>query len=249
MNSNHLWLVLHAACAEAEYEPERACAEAIDILAECGYTFEQSPFGTCQADEAELAERIIVAYKEGGCANLSSAKTDSAICATLPLLCVEHSVAELVPFVTDGCSMFPDGALTDRTRWQQCCITHDFAYYAGGPEELREAADVALQQCMRAVSNVALADLVYYGVRLGGTPALPTPWRWGYGWRYDPLDGYRTLPAGQADAAAANLDAYRANPVPPDAFEQRLLALVDKISLVPGLDALVDQVNAIVRNL
>jgi hypothetical protein len=32
---------------------------------------------------------------------------------------------------------------------------------------------------------------MYRGVRAGGTPYLPTPYRWGYGWRY--LRGYKAL--------------------------------------------------------
>ena len=244
-----MWLVLVGACAEAEYQPARVCDDATDTLAECGHVFEQSPFGTCQPEQLALAERVVAQYRDGGCGALTDVKGDSAICATLPLLCVDHTVAELKPFVTDGCSMFPDGTPADQTRWQQCCITHDFAYYVGGPAALRDAADSALHECMLGASNSVLADLVYYGVRIGGTPVLPTPWRWGYGWAYDPLDGYRTLPAAQASAAAANVDAYRANPVPPDAFEQRMLALVDSILVVPGLDSFVERASALARNM
>jgi hypothetical protein len=30
-------------------------------------------------------------------------------------------------FLTDGCSWWPDGA------WQECCVTHEIAYWCGGP--------------------------------------------------------------------------------------------------------------------
>ena len=32
------------------------------------------------------------------------------------------------PFTNDGCSAFPDGTLSQRTLWLQCCTAHDRAY-------------------------------------------------------------------------------------------------------------------------
>lgn len=37
-----------------------------------------------------------------------------------------------------------------------------------------------------------MASVFYSGVRMGGTPWLPTPWRWGYGWDDWPR-GYELL--------------------------------------------------------
>jgi hypothetical protein len=37
-----------------------------------------------------------------------------------------------------------------------------------------------------------IGSLFYAGVRLGGAPWLPTPWRWGYGWEDWPHD-YESL--------------------------------------------------------
>jgi len=252
MTSNACLLiaVATAACADHPYEPgEDVCVNAAEVLASCGRTLEQSPFGTCQPAQSEQAQQLLDVYAADGCAGLVDAKADGATCTALPFLCVQHTVDELVPFVSDGCSMFPDGTLEDATRWQQCCIVHDFAYYAGGPAQLREAADLGLQQCIGAITNQALADLIYVGVRVGGTPTLPTPWRWGYGWKYDPIDGYRALPPEQAAAAAANIAAYRAHPVPPDAIEQRLRSFADSIAIVPGLQSLIDKVSAVIRQL
>ncbi len=198
-----LLLLAVAACADQPYKDTDECTRAANALAVCGHVLEQSPFGTCQQAQREGAEYLLEIYASGGCTALADAKTDSWTCSVLPFLCVDHTASELAPFTTDGCTMFPDGTLSDATRWQHCCITHDFAYFTGGPASARDAADHALRSCIAGESNQALADLVWAGVRLGGTPALRTPWRWGYGWTYDPLNGYRTLPGDQTSAAAA----------------------------------------------
>ena len=78
------------------------------------------------------------------------------------------------PFVTDGCSVWPDGDLY----W--CCVEHDIAYWCGGSRDDRLAADRTLRDCAE-VEDPGQADLVYAGVRMGGVPWLPTAWRWGYG--------------------------------------------------------------------
>jgi hypothetical protein len=83
------------------------------------------------------------------------------------------------PFITDGCSVFPDGA------WQQCCVTHDMAYWCGGSRTQRKLADEALRQCVDETVDgwlgESLAKLMRLGVVAGGAPWLPTRWRWGYG--------------------------------------------------------------------
>lgn len=223
---------------------DSVCNQAADTLATCGNSFDQSPFGTCQPDQRKLAQQVMSTYAQKGCAGLVSGKADSLTCDVLPFLCVEHSVAELAPFSTDGCSMFPDGTPSDRTKWQSCCIVHDEAYYKGGPAKLKKQADSQLRSCIAEKSGSTwLAGAVYYGVRIGGTPALPTPWRWGYGWKYDPMNGYRDIPQNQWAAAQSQVQKYQANPWPPDAFEQRMYALWDKIGIVPGLKSLVKEVQ------
>lgn len=37
---------------------------------------------------------------------------------------------------------------------------------------------------MRTTVNWRQARLRWLGVRLGGVGFLPTPWRWGYGWKW-----------------------------------------------------------------
>ena len=89
----------------------------------------------------------------------------------------------LQPFSTDGCSRFPDRAPNGRADWCHCCVVHDLAYWRGGTSGARLNADLEFKACVRKASgNDALADVMFAGVRAGGVPHLPTPYRWGYGW-------------------------------------------------------------------
>lgn len=78
-------------------------------------------------------------------------------------------------FTTDGCSRWPDDS------WIACCIAHDIVYWCGGSEQDRKEADQELMRCVNNKSPV-MGNIIYAGVRTGGLPWLPTPWRWGYGW-------------------------------------------------------------------
>lgn len=91
---------------------------------------------------------------------------------------------ELKPFATDGCSSFPDGTAARQDLWRECCVTHDLAYWRGGTYAERQAADLVLRDCVNKVGEPEIAELMYHGVRAGGTPHLPTSYRWGYGWPY-----------------------------------------------------------------
>jgi len=95
--------------------------------------------------------------------------------------------------------------------WQECCIIHDRAYHAGGAEtfsasdsfERRKQADLELKFCVVTTGlrrsaalqkiydldenqvrdlYVAISELMYRAVRVGGIPCTEQPWRWGYGW-------------------------------------------------------------------
>jgi hypothetical protein len=79
-------------------------------------------------------------------------------------------------FTTDGCSLWPDG------HWGECCIEHDYAYWCGGPARARAEADAALASCVARRGRPRTGALMELGVRLGGHPLWPFPWRWGYGW-------------------------------------------------------------------
>ena len=111
------------------------------------------------------------------------------------VLCpVPASTAELQPlqpFLSDGCSGFPDGTPWQKDLWLDCCTAHDLAYWKGGTLAERVAADEALEACVAAVGEPGIARLMLTGVRVGGTPYLPTRFRWGYGWPFP--RGYRAL--------------------------------------------------------
>ncbi len=236
---------LLAGCTNGMADSSAVCDDASAALVTCGAELDESPFGTCQAAQRDQAAELLDLYDGGGCEALNDRKADGPLCSAFSFLCVEHSVDELAPFTTDGCSMFPDGTVSDATLWQQCCVTHDFAYYRGGTREDRADADDGLAACISEVTaSTTFGNLMWAGVRVGGTPALPTPWRWGYGWTYDPTDGYRDLPADQVDAANVEIELYRADPWPPNAFEQRARDYVDAISWVPGLDDAIADVEA-----
>lgn len=98
---------------------------------------------------------------------------------------------DLKPFESDGCSAFPSGTLEQNELWLSCCIKHDVAYWKGGCTEEREFSDQALKACVAKVGQPEIAELMLAGVRVGGTPYLPTTFRWGYGWPY--FRGYKTL--------------------------------------------------------
>jgi len=113
----------------------------------------------------------------------------------------------ILPFTSDGCSLFPDGTLSDRNKWCDCCFTHDLAYWQGGTEEQRLAADQALGDCvLQRTGNRALAETMYLGVRSGGHPVFPAWYRWGYGWPYG--RGYRPLDDDEQQQVALELQCY-----------------------------------------
>ncbi|RTR38965.1 hypothetical protein EKG38_12135 [Shewanella canadensis] len=91
---------------------------------------------------------------------------------------------ELKPFTSDGCSLFPDGSFTQNTLWLSCCTAHDRAYWQGGTYETRLKADLELKLCVTRLGEPALGKLMLAGVRIGGSPYLPSGFRWGYGWSY-----------------------------------------------------------------
>ncbi len=94
------------------------------------------------------------------------------------------SEQSLLPFTSDGCSAFPDGTIAQNELWLSCCTTHDRAYWKGGSYSQRLKADIDLQKCVAQLGEEVVSLLMLTGVRVGGTPFLPTTFRWGYGWPY-----------------------------------------------------------------
>lgn len=99
--------------------------------------------------------------------------------------------AELKPFTSDGCSVFPDGRAEEQSLWLDCCIRHDLAYWKGGSYEDRLNADLLLEECVKNLGESRVANIMLAGVRIGGSPYFPTSFRWGYGWPFP--RGYKQL--------------------------------------------------------
>lgn len=122
---------------------------------------------------------------------------------------------ELSDFSSDGCSLFPDRSLIDAKDWCECCFEHDIAYWQGGTEAQRLAADERLRACVLAKTDDSLlAEAMFNGVRFGGSPWFHNWYRWGYGWN----DGrtYRALTLEEQRLVTKKLVEYRrSNPSSP----------------------------------
>jgi len=114
---------------------------------------------------------------------------------------------ELSSFTSDVCSLFLDGTFENPELWKECCLKHDIAYWRGGTEKEREAADLAFKNCVKKkTGNAKLAEIMYQAVRTGGEPYYPTWYRWGYGW---PLGrGYKELSEEELELVEKKVEAY-----------------------------------------
>jgi hypothetical protein len=100
--------------------------------------------------------------------------------------------SDLRAFTTDGCSGgFPEGPPGHPNLWCDCCVAHDLTYWKGGTWEQRVAADAKLRECVTEKHQALSGMAMELGVRVGGTPYLPTSYRWVYGWPF--LRGYMPL--------------------------------------------------------
>lgn len=108
--------------------------------------------------------------------------------------------------------MFPDRALIGQADWCSCCLAHDLAYWQGGTAAERLASDRELARCVQdAARSPLLAQMMLTGVRVGGSPYLPTSYRWGYGWWYGRL--YEALSDGdKAQATVLRAACLERNP-------------------------------------
>lgn len=113
----------------------------------------------------------------------------------------------LRPFYTDGCTMFPDGTPANPRMWCECCFRHDIAYWRGGTEAERLAADDAFRVCVQEkTGDEKQATVMYEAVRLGGAPVFPNWYRWGYGWYYG--RGYDPLTPAEREQVSTELAKY-----------------------------------------
>ncbi len=114
------------------------------------------------------------------------------VCLLIVIMPFSFAIAgDLKTFQSDGCSAFPDGTINQNQLWLACCTEHDKTYWKGGTYQQRLDADEALKTCVEKQGEPAIAQLMLAGVRVGGTPYLPTTFRWAYGWPY--FRGYKEL--------------------------------------------------------
>lgn len=117
---------------------------------------------------------------------------------------------ELTDFSSDGCSLFPDSSLINSDDWCSCCVDHDIAYWKGGTEAERLTADEALRDCvLKKTGDSELAEAMFIGVRMGGSPYFKNWYRWGYGWSYERK--YGALSAEEHARAEQMLNEYFAS--------------------------------------
>lgn len=95
----------------------------------------------------------------------------------------EHGTAPERRFVTDGCTLWPDGWWTGRS-WAACCVEHDALYWCGGSSEERKQADRALRQCVSQSYSSWMGGVMWLGTRSFAPYWIPAYWRWGYGHDY-----------------------------------------------------------------
>ncbi|MCK5726020.1 MAG: hypothetical protein KAH22_04230 [Thiotrichaceae bacterium] len=91
---------------------------------------------------------------------------------------------KLKPYTSDGCSSFPDGTISQRSLWADCCFAHDIAYWQGGTKQQKTTVDENLAKCVSKTGSPHIAKLMLNGVKVGGSAYFPTSFRWGYGWHY-----------------------------------------------------------------
>jgi len=88
--------------------------------------------------------------------------------------------------------LLPDGTQSDGCTliggddFKSCCVAHDRDYFLGGSIKQRRASDKRLYECVlekKTLGANLAAPFIWLGVRIGGLPFLPTPFRWGFGKR------------------------------------------------------------------
>ena len=122
---------------------------------------------------------------------------------------------QISDFTSDGCSLFPDSSIILESDWCECCFEHDIAYWQGGTKEERLKADEVLRDCVKEkTGDENLANVIFKGVRFGGSPYFYNWYRWGYGWSYDRK--YKKLTAEEKKQVEMKLKKYFAiNPAHP----------------------------------
>ncbi|MBS1970532.1 MAG: hypothetical protein JSU04_09495 [Bdellovibrionales bacterium] len=91
-------------------------------------------------------------------------------------------------FVTDYCTMFPEGTPQKPDLWKHCCFEHDLRYWFGGDSADLDFADESLRQCVKDVAGNFWANLMYKGVREGHSSPVKNQYHWSWGWDPERMD-------------------------------------------------------------
>lgn len=73
----------------------------------------------------------------------------------------------LKEFITDECTMYPEGTKDQPKLWSHCCVLHDLFYWAGGSNFEMDRADLILEACVEETGQTVQAKIMYHGIRLG----------------------------------------------------------------------------------
>lgn len=127
--------------------------------------------------------------------------------AQAPVLAWAIFTGDLGPFLSDGCTFFPEGPRRDPDRWAICCYEHDLRFWAGGSKASRKRADERLKACVAERGSDATALLMYLGVRLGRFSPRKIPGKtWGNAWATH--GGYRDLSETDVERILQELRQY-----------------------------------------
>ncbi len=118
---------------------------------------------------------------------LKNIHMNQAIICSFTLLAIlligsDAKSAELKPFETDYCTLFPEGPPSKPGAWKDCCLKHDLVYWAGGIKSQQKLADIELRKCVEQKSSKFYGSMMYHGVRFGHYSPIKAKTRWGHGW-------------------------------------------------------------------
>lgn len=85
-------------------------------------------------------------------------------------------------FVSDGCTMWPN--VSNGISIYEACFLHDLKYWCGHPGEDvdRLKADAELMIDVSRIRNsIKMAEIIFHGVRIGGTAHIKQAFSWGFG--------------------------------------------------------------------
>jgi len=88
------------------------------------------------------------------------------------------------PFARDGCTLFPDKL--PGHDFNAACLTHDIAYWAGGPTALQDSANLQFKQDVEEIDPLGfiLGPIMYTSVAYLGNNGVSRiiSSHWGFGW-------------------------------------------------------------------